>query len=152
METPTDDDASPARLRGTPSWLITHTATHANRLVTAGFAAADARRYHYSLLAALEEFGPASQAALGRRSGMDRSDVVAMINELADKHLVERTPDPADRRRNIITITPAGVQQLRRLDGVVAAIQDQLLGPLSANERKELVRLLSRMLDYHTRG
>ncbi len=151
METPTDD-VTPTRLKGTPSWLLTHTATHAHRLVSAGFAAADARGYHYALLAALEEFGPASQATLGRRCGMDRSDVVAMINELADKRLVERTLDPADRRRNIITITPAGVQHLRRLDGVVSEIQDRLFAPLSADERTELARLLARILDHHARG
>ena len=151
MET-TTDDATPARLRRTPSWLLTHTATHVHRLMAAGFAAADARGYHYALLAALEEFGPSSQVALGRHCGMDRSDVVAMINELASTHLVKRTLDPADRRRNIITITPAGVQQLRRLDGVVAGLQDRLFAPLSGDERKELARLLTRVLDYHAHG
>jgi DNA-binding MarR family transcriptional regulator len=53
----------------------------------------------------LEELGPASQAALGRRSGIHLSDMVAAINELADRGLVERAPDPADRRRNIISLT-----------------------------------------------
>ncbi len=151
METPTDD-TTPTRLMNTPSWLITHTATHAHRMVAAGFAAAAARGYYYALLSALEEFGPASQAALGRRCGMDRSDVVAMINELADKKLVERIVDPEDRRRNIITITSDGVQELLRLDGVVAEVQDHLLASLSADERKELARLLARILDHHARG
>jgi len=146
------EDALPSRLSGTPSWLLTHVATHAHRLVAAAFASADARGYHYALLAALEKFGPSSQAALGRHCGMDRSDVVAMINELADKHLVERALDPADRRRNVITLTPAGSQELRRLDGVVAAIQDEVFAPLSPEERKELARLLGRVLDHHTHG
>jgi len=125
---------------------------HASRLVAEGLAAADARGYHYRLLAALEEFGPASQATLGRRTGIDRSDVVATVNELADQGLVERTRDPEDRRRNIITITPVGVQQLWRLDGVLAGIQDELLTPLSADERDELVRLLKQILNHHTPG
>ena len=125
---------------------------HASRLVAEGFAAADARGYHYRLLAALEEFGPASQAVLGRRSGIDRSDVVATVNELAAGGLVERAQDPEDRRRNIVTITPAGVQKLRRLDAVLARIQDELLAPLTADERDELARLLRRVLDHHARG
>lgn len=145
----TADDATPARLRGTPSWLLTRTATHASRLVSEGFAGAGARGYHYRLLAALEEFGPASQAALGRRGGIDRSDVVAALNELAEGELVERAPDPGDHRRNVVTITSAGVGQLRRLDGVLAGIQDELLAPLSADERDELARLLTRVLDHH---
>lgn len=151
MET-TADDATPARLRSKPSWLMTQSAMHAHRLVSEGLAAADARGYHYRLLAALEEFGPASQAALGRRTGIDRSYVVEAVNELAERGLVERTRDPEDRRRNIITITPAGIQQLRRLDGVLAGVQDELLAPLSADERDELVRLLTRVLDHHASG
>ncbi len=131
---------------------MTQTAMHAHRLVSEGLAAADARGYHYRLLAALEEFGPASQAALGRRTGIDRSYVVEAVNELAEGGLVERTRDPEDRRRNIIKITPLGVQQLRRLDGVLARIQDELLAPLSADERDELARLLRQVLDYHARG
>jgi DNA-binding MarR family transcriptional regulator len=148
----TADDPTPARLRGTPSWLLTQTAAHASRLVSEGFAGAGARGYHYRLLAALEEFGSASQAALGRRGGIDRSDVVAALNELAEGGLVERAPDPGDRRRNVVTITPAGVGQLRRLDGVLAEVQDELLAPLSADERDELARLLTRVLDHHAPG
>src|SRR6266849_9227174 len=100
--------AAPARLTDKPTWLISQVSTHAHRLLTERLAAAGARGYHYRLLAALEEFGPASQASLGRRSGIDRSDVVAALNELGGRGLVERMPDPADHRRNIVTITPAG--------------------------------------------
>jgi DNA-binding MarR family transcriptional regulator len=131
---------------------MTQTAMHAHRLVSEGLAAADARGYHYRLLAALEEFGPASQAALGRRTGIDRSYVVEAVNELADRGLVERARDPEDRRRNIITITPAGVRQLRRLDEVVAGIQDELLASLSADERDELARLLRKVLEHRAGG
>jgi MarR family transcriptional regulator, lower aerobic nicotinate degradation pathway regulator len=148
----TADDETPSRLRNAPSWLMTQTARHASRLVSEGFAAAGARGYHYRLLAALEEFGPSSQAALGRRTNIDRSYVVATVNELADRGLVERVRDAEDRRRNVVTITLTGVQQLRRLDGVLAGIQDELLAPLSTDERGELVRLLARVLDHHVAG
>lgn len=144
--------ATPARLNSKPSWLIRDVAAHASQLVASGFAAAGARSYHYRVLAALEEFGPKSQAALGRSIGMDPSDVVAMLNELAEKGLIERTSDPSDRRRNSITITPAGTQHLQVLDAVVAGIQDELLAPLSADERGDLSRLLSKLLDHSARG
>jgi DNA-binding MarR family transcriptional regulator len=145
-------DGAPTRLRSAPSWLLGQASIQAARLVTDGFASADSRRYHYSMLAALEEFGPASQASLGRRCGIDRSDVVAVVNELAERGLVERTPDPADRRRNTITITAAGVEHLRRLDSVLSAIQDDLLGSLAEDERETLTRLLGKVLDHHRRG
>ena len=109
-----------------------------------------ARGYHYRLLAALQEFGPASQASLGRRTSMDRSDVVTAINELAGRGHVQRAPDPADHRRNIITLTPAGTAHLQRLDGLLTDVQDELLAPLSPGERDHLTQLLSRMLEYHS--
>jgi DNA-binding MarR family transcriptional regulator len=145
----TADDTTPARLAGTPTWLISQTAAHAHRLLSGTFAAAGSRGYHYRLLAALEESGPASQAALGRRSGIDRSDVVAALNELGARGLVERTPDPADHRRNIVTITPAGAASLQRLESLVADVQDELLAPLSPEERDQLIGLLGRVLAHH---
>jgi MarR family transcriptional regulator, lower aerobic nicotinate degradation pathway regulator len=144
-----EDRATPARLRSLPSRLLTQTAMHADRLVTQGLAGADARKWHYAVLASLQEFGPASQAALSRRTDIYRSDLVAVINELAGRGFVGRAPDPADRRRNVITMTPHGRRHLRRLDKLVATIQDELLAPLTQPERDQLVRLLTRLLDHH---
>ncbi|MGC5022292.1 MarR family winged helix-turn-helix transcriptional regulator [Micromonospora sp. DT47] len=146
---PTTGPQAPARLRATPSWLLTQTAVHAGRLVGEGLGAVDARGYHYRLLAALDEVGPASQAELGRRCGIDRSDVVAVVNELTARDLVRRSPDPADRRRNVVTLTPAGRRQLHRMGEALDRVQDTLLAPLSAPERDELTRLLTRLLDHH---
>jgi MarR family transcriptional regulator, lower aerobic nicotinate degradation pathway regulator len=143
------DDVTPARLQGLSSWLLSQAAAFAGRLVADGFARAGARGYHFRVLATLEEFGPASQAALSRRSGIHVSDLVATLNELAEAGLVERTPDPVDRRRNIITVTPAGLDRLAWLDGQVREIQDDLLEPLSDEERVQLRYLLGRLLAHH---
>jgi len=146
----TTADAPPKRLQSRPTWLISQTSIHAHRLLSDALAAADARGYDYRLLAALQEFGPASQATLGRRTDMDRSDVAEALTDLASSGLVERSADPLDRRRNIITITPAGATQLLRLDEVVADVQDKLLAPLSRGERQALVRMLARLLENYT--
>ena len=148
MET-TAEEATPARLRNTPSRLITQTAVHAHRLVAQGLSAAGAHRYHYALLAALEEFGPASQAALGRRSCIDRSDVVAALNELEADGYVERSPDPDDGRRNIITITTAGRRQYKRLTTLATKAQDEIFAALSPADRGRLTTLLGRLLAQH---
>jgi MarR family transcriptional regulator, lower aerobic nicotinate degradation pathway regulator len=141
---------SPAGLRTTPSWLLNQAAAHAGRLASAGFAAHDLRGYHFRLLASLAEDGPASQADLGRRCGIDRSDVVAAINDLAGRGLVVRAPDPDDRRRNIISLTDAGADEAHRMTDTVARVQDDLLAPLSSSERAQLTRLLTRLLDHHS--
>jgi MarR family transcriptional regulator, lower aerobic nicotinate degradation pathway regulator len=143
------DDARPARLVQKPSWLISEVSLLAHRLLTGKLATAGSRGYHYRLLAALQEFGPASQATLGRRTAMDRSDVVAAVNELASRGLADRSPDPADGRRNVITITPAGTAHLRRLEELLAEVQDELLAPLSPADRRQLTRLLTRILEHH---
>lgn len=142
---------TPARLAAKPSWLITQLAVHARRLASEGFAEADARGYHYRILASLDEFGTASQADLGRHCSMDRSDVVAAINELAGQGFVERSPDPADRRRNLVALTMAGARQLQRMDQTLDKVQNDLLAPLSANDRQTLTSLLTRLLSHHQR-
>ncbi|OXM54207.1 MarR family winged helix-turn-helix transcriptional regulator [Amycolatopsis alba] len=149
MEDPSDEPR--ARWQVLPSWLLTQTASHAHRLVTDGFSAVDARGYHFRVLATLDEFGSASQATLGRRSGIHVSEMVATISELAERDLVERAPDPADRRRNVVSLTAAGKKQLRRLEKQLAERQDELLAPLSSDERKRFAELLAKLLDHHGR-
>ncbi|MGW6908188.1 MarR family winged helix-turn-helix transcriptional regulator [Streptomyces sp. NPDC054940] len=142
---------TPDRLRRRASRLLSQLTMRSDRLIGEGLARADARRWHYAVLASLEEYGPGSQAELSRRSGIYRSDMVGVLNELAERDLVERAPDPGDRRRNIITISPQGRRRLRRLDKVLDDLHDELLAPLSPAERDQLVRLLTRLLDHHTR-
>jgi DNA-binding MarR family transcriptional regulator len=144
------DDVQPSRLLTLPTWLISQTGVHAHQLLTEALSTAEARGYHYRLLAALEEFGPASQATLGRRTDMDRSDVAEALNELADQGLVKRSGDPVDRRRNVITITPAGTKRLLALDDVMAEVQDKLLAPLTTTQCQTLVRTLTRLVKHHT--
>jgi len=143
----TGEHGTPARLRALPSWLINQVAIAANRLTDQALGGFGLRRYHFALLAALEEFGPSSQARLGRCTGVDRSDVVAAINTLEEHGHVDRSPDPADGRRNIVTITAAGTALLERLDAVVAAAQDELLRAWPDDERDRLIEQLTRILD-----
>lgn len=139
--------AAPARLRALPSWLLTQTSLRARRLVSDALDTAGASRHYFSMLAALEEFGPANQAALGRRLGIDPSDMVPLVNELEGMKLIRRTADPTDRRRNVITISAAGTRRLEKLDRLLSEAQDELLEPLMARERRQLVQLLTRVID-----
>lgn len=148
-ETPTSHVAPPQRLWRLPSWLLTHVASRSYRLVIDWLGSASART-NYAVLAGLEEFGPVSQAALGRRLGIDRSDIVALLNDLEHEGLVSRSSDESDRRRNAVKITPAGSHALCGLDDLLSGAQDALLEPLSATERRQFSELLKRLLEYHT--
>ena len=132
-----------------PSWLLSQTTAHAGRLLSEGFGAAGARGYHYRLLESLVQEGPASQATLGRRTGIHLSDLVGALNELEAGGFVARSPDPADRRRNVITLTPSGLDRAAELRETVAAIQEELLAPLTGDERATLVTLLRKLLAHH---
>lgn len=143
---PVDVAGAPDRLRRLPSWLLGQLSAEARRTLGTLFAAHDLHRSQYSLLAALDQFGPQSQAALSQRSGLDRSDVVRWIDELAARRLVAREQDPADRRRNVVSISGAGRRLLDRLDVEIGAAQEQLLAALSRTERRQLITLLAKAL------
>jgi DNA-binding MarR family transcriptional regulator len=97
-------------------------------------------------MTALAEQGAASQAELGRRLGIDRSDMHAILTELERAKLVTRVRDPGDGRRKLVELTRTGARRLAKLDARVDAAQEALLAPLSSAERRELVRLLSEVL------
>lgn len=141
--------APPARLWRLPSWLLTHVTGRSYRLVVEHLGSAN-QRTDYAVLAGLEEFGPLSQATLGRRLGLDRSDIVALLNRLEGDGLAIRKPDRSDPRRNAVRITRSGSRTLRRLDGRVDAAQDALLEPLTTTERQQLVDLLQRLMEHHS--
>jgi MarR family transcriptional regulator, lower aerobic nicotinate degradation pathway regulator len=137
------------RVANRPTWLLSRAYTRSHNVLTEAFAAEGVRGYHFRLLAALDQYGPTSQADLGRHTGIDRSDVVATLNDLVTRGLAQRKPDPVDHRRNVITITKRGAATLERLDAVLDDVQDTVLAPLTPNERKTFVRLLAKLIDEH---
>jgi MarR family transcriptional regulator, lower aerobic nicotinate degradation pathway regulator len=122
-------------------------ARKAERLVSDALAQEGVRRQHFTVLTSLAEQGPASQATLGRRLWIDRSDLHAILNELERVGLIDRAPDEQDRRRNIVELTARGAATLKRLDKRVDAAQHALLEPLSASDRREFRRLLEQLAD-----
>ena len=145
-----DEANAPERLRTLPSRLLNLAAGYAQRMVSDRLATVDARKWHYATLAALAEFGPDSQSGLSDRTGIYRSDLVATINELTARGFVVRAPDPADRRRNAITLTAEGRRHLKRLDGLLADGEAEFLAPLSETDRAELMRILTLLVRYHS--
>lgn len=138
----------PQRLRRLPSWLVGELARRGQVLVGQALAQEGSRRQHFAVLASLAEQGPASQAALGRRLWIDRSDLHALLAELETDGLVARVRDAEDRRRNVVTLTAAGKSTLRRLDKQIDEAQAALLEPLSASERSMLLSLLERLVSH----
>jgi MarR family transcriptional regulator, lower aerobic nicotinate degradation pathway regulator len=137
---------TPARLRAQPSRLINLAAIAANRLTDRALAGTGSHRHHFAMLAALDEFGPSSQADLGRCTAIDRSDVALAVNAMVESGYILRTPDPADGRRNIVTLTAAGKEHLETLSTLLAQAQDELLHALSPAESKTMIDMLTRIV------
>lgn len=141
------DDDSPVRVRSLVTWRLSRLNRRAHRILTGRLTAAGFSGYQYRLLAALAETGPMSQVELGQRAGLDRSDVTHEIETLSKRSLVERSPDPTDRRRNVVALTEAGAASLEPLDEIVENVQNDLLAGLSENDRREFDRLLDLLLE-----
>ncbi len=139
------DYAPPVAVRTLPSWLLGQAARRAHDLVTEALAPDGVGRQHYAVLASLAEDGPASQAGLGRRLWLDRSDTHAIVSDLERSVLIQRTTDAADQRRKTVTITAVGKRTLKQLQRRIQSAQEQILEPLEAEEREELIALLKRI-------
>jgi DNA-binding MarR family transcriptional regulator len=89
----------------------------------------------------------AIQQELGAAMGIDRSTMVALIDQLEGAGLAKRRPSATDRRAREIAITAKGRRLLERARRMVLETEDEVLAGLTAAERAELVRLLRGALD-----
>jgi DNA-binding MarR family transcriptional regulator len=94
------------------------------------------------ILLRLRASGPLTQQQLVEQLDADPSNLVTMLNKLEAAGLLERSRDAADRRRHIVTITDAGRARRDAADAAVGAVEDRLLGGLSARQRATLRELL----------
>ncbi|MGZ4182824.1 MAG: MarR family winged helix-turn-helix transcriptional regulator [Solirubrobacteraceae bacterium] len=100
----------------------------------------------WGALNVLEAAGPITQHGLCKRTGMDPSSMVATIDDLERKGLVERRAHPSDRRAYALHVTDAGRETLARGREVVQEVEDELLAPLDDAEREQLRSLLLRLV------
>ena len=109
------------------------------RLVGAGLGGRD-----YGILAILATDGPESQYELARMLGKAPGMVVGAIDKLEDAGLVERTRDPADRRRSRVTVTAAGTEALGRADDIAERTLADIFPRLDPRELDQLRKLLAK--------
>ncbi len=101
----------------------------------------------FAALVKLRDLGEASQNHLGRLTAMDAATMQGVIKRLSGRGLIERRPDPGDRRRLILTLTEAGCELIRQAVGHGHEITRQTLAPLNAAERKTFMTLLARLAE-----
>jgi MarR family transcriptional regulator, temperature-dependent positive regulator of motility len=99
----------------------------------------------YATLSNLRE-GPRGQQDLCVSMHLDPNNCVLLLNDLEDLGYVVRKRDPADRRRHIVEMTPAGHKAMLAAERAMESLEDDVLGALSIEEREVLRSLLDRAL------
>jgi DNA-binding MarR family transcriptional regulator len=96
-----------------------------------------------AVLLAIDDHEPQSQQEVARRLGVDRTTMVALIDELQAKSLVERRPADDDRRRNVVALTARGREVLDAALTTTRAVEREFLAPLSPADAATFRRLLA---------
>jgi DNA-binding MarR family transcriptional regulator len=99
-----------------------------------------------TVLRAIADSYPVSQGEIARAMNVDRTTMVALIDDLQGKGLVRRRQDPEDRRKNAVELTDAGRDTVGRAAGAVERAERDFLGPLSAAERAQFKKMLRALL------
>ncbi|MFC9933979.1 MarR family winged helix-turn-helix transcriptional regulator [Glutamicibacter sp. NPDC127525] len=99
-------------------------------------------RHHFTIICALEEFGGISQNDLAARSNVNRGHLVAYLDQLANRGILERNVDPQDRRRNLITLTSEGKKFAARAIKAASHNEAKAFGALDERQQEQLRALL----------
>jgi DNA-binding MarR family transcriptional regulator len=103
----------------------------------------------YQVLTAASRGEPGSQLELAHHLGVDRTVMTYLLDDLEGAGLIERHPDPADRRARRILVTAAGRDRLADLDRRLRAAEQQVLAGLGNDADRQAFRMLLRQLATH---
>jgi DNA-binding MarR family transcriptional regulator len=101
----------------------------------------------YAVLSRLGEEPPRTQAAFAESIGADKTRIIGVLDELQDRGLIDRRPDPADRRARLLSITPAGHRMQARVQREIQRNEERLLARLSRGDREAFLRALRILSD-----
>ena len=135
----------PDRLSRRPGFLLARAHVRAHAAFQDALAPLGLTPKSFGSLTVIVEDGPLSQAALGETLLIDRTTIVAVVDELERAGYVERGRDSADRRVHSLEATPAGRNVLRAADRVAIRLEQEVMGGLDPAEREQLAGLLARI-------
>jgi DNA-binding MarR family transcriptional regulator len=141
--------ASPRRLEDPPgaAFLLAALGAHAAARFAERIAALDLTPPQTGLLRAIAATPGQSQQAMAQLLGTPPSRLVGLVDSLADRGLVERRRNPADRRLHALYLTDHGEALAERIEAVGREHDDAILGSLEEAERARLRALLARVAE-----
>lgn len=103
----------------------------------------------FAALVAIAQKPGLGQAELAAEIGYDRATIGGVIDRLAAKGWVSRTPSLEDRRQNVITVTPDGERALAQATPAVETVQSRFVSPLDPGEQRVFERMCRKLLASH---
>ena len=141
--------AADALAEGPLDSLIGYHLRRAHGVVAADFtrllAGTGMRQVLFGILSVVDANPGINQGAAGRMLGIQRANMVSLINELVDAGWIDRQVADIDRRAFALTLSDAGKTTLARSLEIIRAHEDALLAGLSPGERATLIDLLRRI-------
>jgi DNA-binding MarR family transcriptional regulator len=134
--------AEPADLRSSSGYLLARLGAESRRRWARMLADHGLTPHHFGILMTLDHLGVAHQRRLSQLVGIDPRNAVPLLDLLQQRGLIERTGDPADRRRRAIALTPAGQKMLKELRQAADAVEATMLKDLDDHQQASLHRLL----------
>lgn len=99
----------------------------------------------YSVLVALDRSAIRTQAALAQAIGADKTRIIAILDDLQDKGLIERVADPEDRRARLLAITKEGRKVKDATQAAIQRGEERWLSTVSAADRATFLRVLEQL-------
>jgi DNA-binding MarR family transcriptional regulator len=133
-------------LAGRMGYLLKHAQLRIAELNAAALAPFGITGRELAVLLAIDSQAPLSQQEAARRLGVDRTTMVALIDDLEGKQLVQRRQDPADRRKNVVALTPEGRATLRKAGKASDDAERRFLAPLTGDQAaavREALRMIA---------
>jgi len=96
----------------------------------------------YIVLTALAEQPVRTQTALAQAINADKSRIIAVLDDLQERRLIDRQPDETDRRVHLLSLTPAGDQLRRSVQAGIRRGEEQVLAMLPPADREAFLRSL----------
>lgn len=138
--------------RSSPGLLLALLGQDAMRRLRNAHTAHNLKPRQFQLLGLLHDHGAMGQRELGQSMGVDPSILVTLLNPLEADGFVSRERDHADRRRHVVTLTPAGARHLDSAAQAQREADDSLFAGLDDDQRDQLRALLIAVRDSHAAG
>lgn len=132
-----------------PCFLVRRAYQVASAMFNEASVELDITSRQFAMLTAIASRPGIDQITLAGIGGSDRSTTALVVSNLEASRLIKRNPDPEDRRRWLLTASPAGIDAWKKVSKLGEGVQERLLSPFTPRQRRRFAELLEKLLATH---